>query len=397
VQKTRMAFAAAAALAMVVAAGCGSSGGGSGGSGGETSQQTSQNASTPSGGGESTNESPSSSGGDTSASGGASASGDTSASGGSTASSGASDSNFACDGKSGDTVPTKLVLALVPSGDSQKLVETAKPLTDYLTKALGVPVTGVVSTNYAAAVEAMGADQAQIGMFAPLPMIQACQKYGAKIVLQSVRFGSSTYHTQFFTNDPDKYCTISKPEPKAANKDYQNCNGTADAKTGPVALDALKNITPGTKVGLLDPGSTSGYIFPSLALINQGIDPKKDIEIVALEGHDQSVLATYNGDDEVGVSYDDARDAVAEEKKDVGQKVVVFAYSDEIPNDGVVVSGNLNSEWQTKITKTLEDYSNTEAGKKVLGDIYQIDSLAPAVPASLGKVAEAVAKLGLTG
>jgi phosphonate transport system substrate-binding protein len=256
----------------------------------------------------------------------------------------------------------------------------------------------VVSTNYAGAVEAMGADKAQIGMFAPLPMIQACQKYGAKIVLQSVRFGSSTYHTQFFTNDPDKYCTISKPEPKKTNKDYLNCNGTADKTTGPVALDALKNLTKGTKVGLLDPGATSGYIFPTLALINEGFkDPKSDLDIIALEAPDQSVLATYNGDDEVGVSYDDARDAVVKDKPDVGQKVVVFAYSGEIPNDGVVVSGKLTADWQNKITKTLEDYSNTDAGKKVLGDIYQIDSLAPAVPSSLGKVAEAVAKLGLTG
>jgi phosphonate transport system substrate-binding protein len=295
-------------------------------------------------------------------------------------------------------VPTELTLALVPSGDSQKLVETAKPLTDYLTKALGVPVSGVVSTNYAGAVEAMGADKAQIGLFAPLPMIQACQKYGAKIVLQSVRFGSSTYHTQFMTNDPDKYCTISKPVAKASNKDYLNCNGTADAKTGPVALDALKNMTKGTKIGLLDPGSTSGYIFPTLALINEGFkDPKSDLDIVQLEAHDQSVLAVYSGDVEVGVSYDDARDAVVKDKPDVGQKVVVFAYSDEIPNDGVVVSGGLTSDWQNKITKTLEDYSNTAAGKKVLGDIYQIDALAPAVPSSLGKVAEAVAKLGLTG
>ena len=152
--------------------------------------------------------------------------------------------------------------SLVPvlTSDQSGLVDTAKPLTDFLTEELGIEVTGVVSKDYQAAVEAMGADKAQIGMFAPLPMIQACQKYGAKIVLQSVRFGSSTYHTQFFTNDPDKYCTISKPEPKKTNKDYLNCNGTADKTTGPVALDALKNLTKGTKVGLLDPGSTSGCL-----------------------------------------------------------------------------------------------------------------------------------------
>ena len=313
---------------------------------------------------------------------------------GTTSTSGAAD-DFTCAGSSGSEVPTKLVLALVPSGDAAKLVETAKPLTDYLTTALGIPVTGVVSTDYSAAVEAMGADQAQIGLFAPLPMIQACQKYGAKIVLQSVRNGSATYHTQFFTNDPDKYCT-DKPQPKKSNDKYLNCNGTAAATTGPLALDTLSKLK-GATVALLDPSSTSGYIFPSLAMINAGVDPTKDITVDQLESHDQSVLAVYNGDAEVGVSYDDARDAVVGDKPDVGQKVVVFAYSDEIPNDGVVVGGKLTSDWQTKITQTLLDYSKTAAGAKVLGDIYQIDSFAPAVPSSLASVAEAVQKLGLGG
>lgn len=308
----------------------------------------------------------------------------------------AAEEDFSCDGESGDQVPTKLVLALVPSGDASRLVESVKPLTDYLTTTLGIPVEGVISQNYAGAVEAMGADQAQIGMFAPLPMIQACQKYGAKIVLQSVRYGSSTYHAQFFTNDPDKYCTISPPV-KKEGKDYLNCNGTADTKTGPAGLDALKNITAGTKVGLLDPGSSSGYIFPTLALINAGLTAGKDYDVVQLEAHDQSVLAAYNGDVEVGVSFDEARDVVAKDKPDVGQKVVVFAYTSEIPNDGIVVSGKLTGEWQDKITKTLEDYAHTDDGAAVLDAIYQINDLAPADPEALGTVAEAVAKLGLNG
>ncbi len=315
----------------------------------------------------------------------------------------AGDDDFGCTGTSGDEVPDKLVLALVPSADADKLVETAKPLTDYLTDALGIPVEGKVSTNYAAAVEAMGANQAQIGLFAPLPMIQSCQKYGAKIVLQAVRYGLPTYHTEFFTNNPDKFCTISAPEPKPDNDKYLNCNGTGGtsttaSKTGPIALDTLKNLTEGDKVALLDPGSTSGYIFPMLALINSGIDdPQSFLDIVPLEAHDQSVLAVYNGDVEVGVAWDDARDDVVGDVPDVGQKVVVFAYSDEIPNDGAVVSGNLTSEWQDKITSTLEDYSQSDEGKKVLGDIYGIDALVPADTASLNKVSEAVAKLGLAG
>jgi phosphonate transport system substrate-binding protein len=105
-----------------------------------------------------------------------------------------------CTGKSGTTVPTKLVLALVPSGDASKLVESVKPLTDALTKSLGIPVSGVVTQDYQAAVEAIGANQADIGFLPSLQMSQACDKYGAPPVLQTLRNGKSSYAAQFFTN-----------------------------------------------------------------------------------------------------------------------------------------------------------------------------------------------------
>ena len=46
-----------------------------------------------------------------------------------------------CLGQAGNTTPKKLVLALVPSGDAKKLVQSVKPLTAALTKSLGIPVT----------------------------------------------------------------------------------------------------------------------------------------------------------------------------------------------------------------------------------------------------------------
>ncbi|MBU4464558.1 MAG: PhnD/SsuA/transferrin family substrate-binding protein, partial [Actinobacteria bacterium] len=103
----------------------------------------------------------------------------------------------------------------------------------------------------------------------------------------------------------------------------------------------------------------------------------------------------YNGDAEVGFSFWDARTIVQKDKPDVGQKVVVFAMTDEIPNDGVAVSKDLSAALQQKITSTLADYSNTEEGSKVLKSIYSITKLAPADPSSLDVVARAAQQLGL--
>lgn len=286
--------------------------------------------------------------------------------------------------------PTSLVLALVPSQDQGELVNTAAPLTDYLTEALGMEVTGVVSKDYQAAVEAMGAGQAQIGFLPSLQLWQASDMYGASVVLQTERNGNISYPAQFMTNNPDKYC-----EDKPVERDGKLfCNG-ADALVGPAGLDSISKVTDGVKVAVLGPGSPAGYIYPILALQEAGIDTDNDIQQIPVTANDASVLAVYNGDAEVGFSFWDARDVVKKDVPDVGQKVVVFALSEEIPNDGVALSSDLSPELQKKITKALQDFSNTEEGSAVLTSIYSITKLAPANPSSLDVVARAAEKLGL--
>ncbi|HEY8913150.1 phosphate/phosphite/phosphonate ABC transporter substrate-binding protein [Lacisediminihabitans sp.] len=285
--------------------------------------------------------------------------------------------------------PTSLTLALVPSQDQAGLVDTAKPLTDMLTKALKMSVTGVVSKDYQAAVEAMGAGQAQIGFLPSLQLWQASDRYGATVVLQTERNGNITYPAQFMTNNPDKYCAA-KP---VARDGKLFCNG-AEALKGPAGLSSIKKVK-GAKVALLGPGSPAGYIYPVLALKNAGLNTDTDIQQIPVTANDASVLAVYNGDAEVGFSFWDARDIVKSDKPDVGQKVVVFALTDEIPNDGVALTKNLSPTLQKKITKALADYSDTPEGSKVLTSIYSITRLAPANPKTLTVVADAAKKLGL--
>jgi phosphonate transport system substrate-binding protein len=285
--------------------------------------------------------------------------------------------------------PSSLVLALVPSQDQAGLVDTAKPLTDMLTDALGIPVSGVVSKDYQAAVEAMGAGQAQIGFLPSLQLWQASDKYGATTVLQTERNGNITYPAQFMTNNPSKYCDDTPVE----RDGMLFCNG-ADALKGPAGLDSITKVK-GAKVSVLGPGSPAGYIYPMLALKEAGLNIDSDFEKVPVTANDASVLAVYNGDAEVGFSFWDARTIVTKDKPDVGQKVVVFAMTDEIPNDGVALSKDLSKDLQDKISKALEDYSNTPEGSDVLKSIYSITKLAPADPTSLDVVARAAQQLGL--
>ena len=60
--------------------------------------------------------------------------------------------------------------------------------------------------DYAALITAMETGQAQIAALPPFGLVQAVDRAGAEMILQSDRFGSTTYHTQFMTTDAATYC-----------------------------------------------------------------------------------------------------------------------------------------------------------------------------------------------
>lgn len=289
--------------------------------------------------------------------------------------------------------PEELVIGFVPSREADALVETIQPVADALEAELGIPVEGIVSTDYTALVEAMNTGQAQIGAFGPFSLLQARDRAGAEIILQSERFGSATYHTQFMTNNPDKYCD---DEPVETEDGFLNCNGTADAEVGPVALEKVGEIEEGTTVAFVEEASASGYIFPATILNQQGIDYETGIKPLFAGGHDTSVIAVCEGDAEVGVAFDDARGA-AETDCDVASNVVVFAYGPEIPNDGWAVAGDLPDELKEQIKQALLDYAETEEGQATLESIYEITGLVEADQEAFTIVEDAAAELGVEG
>ncbi len=287
--------------------------------------------------------------------------------------------------------PEELVLGLVPSREADVLVENAQPLVDYLSQQLGVPVEGFVPTDYPGLVAAMKTGQAHIGAFGPFGLVQAADDAGAEIILQSSRDGNVTYHTQWMTNDPDKYCT---DEPVADEEGLLFCNGTLEAEEGPAGEEAIAMIEEGTTVSFVSETSASGYIFPAVQLVNAGIDHVEGIEPLFPGGHDTSVIAVCNGEAEVGVSFNDARTILQEGDCDDLSQVVVFAYSSEIPNDGVAVAGNLSDELKEKIKQAFLSFADTEEGKATLDAVYEIDEFAEADLEAFDVVREAAEKVG---
>ena len=305
--------------------------------------------------------------------------------------------------------PDELIIGFVPSSEAGQLVEDIEPLAEYLTQELGITVTGTVTNDYTGLVTAMQTGQAHIGALPPYGLLQAVEQAEAEIILQSERFGSGTYHTQFFTNDPDTFCSDDPVENTRVNSDgeeltFLNCNGTDRANDetpeGPIGLEALDALEPGATVAFVEQTSASGYIFPATVFLGQEIDPETDIEPTFAGtggiGHPGAVDAVCRGDAVIGVSFDDAR-TVTTSECDIASNVVVFAYGPEIPNDGVAVSGELSDDLQQRVKDALMAFAETEEGAEVLDSIYQITAFTEPNLEALELVRQAVDELGYEG
>jgi phosphonate transport system substrate-binding protein len=282
-----------------------------------------------------------------------------------------------------DDWPDELVLTLTPSREAQQLIETAEPLAAMLKERLdqhaqapegGITIQASVPTDYAGVIVALEAGTAHIsGGLGPLQMVQAESQANAQLILQSERFGDFTYVTQWFTNDPDTYCDT---EPVDVDG-YLFCNGVDAAigpGDGPIGVDAIARAA-GQRVAFVDQGSASGHLVPSLQLFQAGIDPVSGVEGQFAGGHDNTVLAVYRGDADVGVSFNDARAEVADQFDDVGQQVVVFAWSFPIPNDGFAVASTIPDDLREAIIEAFLDIAATEEGVALLNGLYNIDGL----------------------
>lgn len=218
-------------------------------------------------------------------------------------------------------------------------------------------VNATVSADFSGLAEAMGAGQVDVGFLHSFTYVLANERYGVEVGLKIVRDGSDYYQAQFITR-PD---------------------------TGITSISDLK----GRTVGYVDPASTSGYLFPAVAMLAAGIDPMTDVRPYFLGSHDNAVIAVRDGDVDAGVTFDAALERVIDEDPDIYEKVVRFALTDPIPNDTVSFRPGLDGELRQKIVDGLRAVANTDEGRELLQAIYRIDGFTTADDSDYDIVREA--------
>ncbi|WP_371872095.1 phosphate/phosphite/phosphonate ABC transporter substrate-binding protein [Mammaliicoccus sciuri] len=261
------------------------------------------------------------------------------------------DSKSSSDGDSkGDSYkPKELTIQFVPSQNADTLEAKAKPLEKLLSKELDIPVKVSVSTNYNTIVEAMKSKKVDVGFLPPTAYTLAHDQKAADVLLQAQRYGVNKDGS-----NNDKLVKSYKSQ-FVVKKDS--------------GIKSLKDMK-GKKIALQDVTSTAGYTYPVAELLKEGINPINDMKITNVKGHDQAIIALLNGDIDVAVTFQDARNIVKKDQPNVFKDTEVVELTEDIPNDTISVRSDMDDKFRDKLKKAFKDIAKTKEGHKIVSEVY---------------------------
>jgi len=233
------------------------------------------------------------------------------------------------------------------SDDPSEVIDGTQPLADYLAEHLqeyGVTSGRVrVVSTISEMAELLKSGEVDLYFDSTYPATLISDETGAQIILRRWRFGVEEYHSVIFAAQDSGITSL------------------ADLPGHMVAMDA--------------PYSTSGFMLPSVEMVESGLN------LVGKRGHGESVLP-----DEVGFvfSYDDENTlqwvlsglvsaGVTDDyhfdvafPKDVTQNLIVLARTESTPRQVVLARSGLDPELLGAIKQVLISIHEDEAGKDAL-------------------------------
>ncbi|MGD2050554.1 MAG: PhnD/SsuA/transferrin family substrate-binding protein [Chloroflexota bacterium] len=265
----------------------------------------------------------------------------------------------------------------VPSVEVDAIISGGEILAQALEDATGLVYEVSVPTSYAATIEEMCASPDDTVGFIPAQgYVLANTRCGVTVGGAAVRFGLSWYAAQIVV-------PMDSPVESIADLD-------------------------GLTWGIPDFGSTSGYLFPSAMFLEEGVVPG---EIVETGGHNNSMLAVYNGEVDFATAFFsppllpnyarqwtfgvddpeiwrecpespvrneegrtfacgdpadggyrvlDARASVADTAPDIFDETRILALTDQIPNDTVSFGPEFPLDAANDIVSALEEWVTTD-------------------------------------
>jgi phosphonate transport system substrate-binding protein len=226
--------------------------------------------------------------------------------------------------------PDTLVFAAIPTEESVGLQQKYSLVQEVIEKETGHNVEFRDVTDYAAVIEAQRSGQVQLGGYGPFSYVTA-KDTGVDLVPLGV--------------------PVEDPGNAMSSFSY------AVAKPGS-GIDSIADMA-GKTVCFVDPGSTSGYLYPIAELMSQGIDPENGISPMFAGGHDASALAVLDGSCDAGFVMSEMIETILPNKGLLNPgELNVFWTSDAMPASPLAMSASLSEELQAKLTDVFHNKLN---------------------------------------
>jgi len=258
-----------------------------------------------------------------------------------------------------------LHLVLTPSQKPTDLLAAGEEFGRVLGGLVGTPVRVTVASDYAAVIEALRNQTADLAFVHPAGYVLANREAKARIVVQNLWHGKRTFTSRLFVR-----------------KD-----------SGLKTLEDLR----GKTIAFVDPASSSGYIYPMVMLIQRGLvknrDPKTFFREVVFSGaHDASMRALLNGHVDAIAAFDLAAEEYIKDPAE-RERVTWVAETPPIPEAGIAARSGLDPAMFDKVRDALIRIRAPEHGA-LLRRLYNIDGFGPADDREYDSVRAAVDLLG---
>lgn len=245
------------------------------------------------------------------------------------------------------SIPT-LTMGFIPLEDQIKQKANLLPFTSFISERLGVPVEVSITTSYTALVEAQRNGFVVVSYHGPLSFLFAEQQIGAIPILVDSNDGvhPASYHSHLLAGKNSPVKTV------------------ADIK--------------GQDFVFVDPASASGNLFPRVMLIEEGIDPNKDVRGRYAGNHANAILAIAKDQVPCGASNNLSIDSAVRGGAIQREDLVILKTSPEIPNGPFCVLPSLDPRAVSKLQEVMTQFTDPEGLKamELVGPLVATDTTA---------------------
>ena len=241
-----------------------------------------------------------------------------------------------------DAKVTTLRWGLTPYMAPEELKKNYRPIADFVGDRLGLSVELVMGENYADLEQRIVEGSVDVAVVSPYSYVRAKKREPGILPFAShIARGSASYGAYIIVNEESDIETLAE----------------------------LK----GQSFAFVDRRSTSGWLFPAVRMLDEGIHPERDLDERFVKTHNAVYDAVVEGRVEGGATYDGALRQGRDRRRD-GRGVRVIAKAPRIPHEAYVLREGLPIEVADALGAALFEISTgTRKGRELLAPMLRIN------------------------